>query len=166
LSKHLPKFFLFFLLLSLIPFELIGMDIGDAKSDSSTVKKSPKGAMIRSLLVPGWGQFYNGKWFKGIIAVGAEAGLVANAYYLDYRLNQSTTDYEREFYRDNRNLSYWWLGAAIILSMLDAYVDAQLYDFDESEDLSLNFKDVDAMIGASGTISFNRAVCLTYRYRF
>lgn len=100
------------------------------------VAKSPTGAMLRSLALPGWGQFYNGKWFKGVLAVGVETGLVINAIYLDSQLDKSTYPLDQEFYRNNRNLSFWWLGATILLSMMDAYVDAHLYHFDESPDLS------------------------------
>lgn len=98
--------------------------------------KSPTGAMLRSLALPGWGQFYNGKWFKGVLAIGVETGLVINAIYLDAQLDKSTHPLDQEFYRNNRNLSFWWLGATILLSMMDAYVDAHLYHFDESTDLS------------------------------
>ena len=154
----------------LIPIRIIGMDsdiekstVSEAKSDSSIAIKSPRGAMIRSLVVPGWGQFYNGKWFKGIVVIGTEVGIVANAYYLDNKLDQSTTEYEQEFYRDNRNLSYWWLGAAILLSMLDAYVDAHLYDFDESENLTLNLHDT--TVGNHTSFSGGRTISLTSRYR-
>ncbi|NUO83836.1 hypothetical protein HUU05_27485, partial [candidate division KSB1 bacterium] len=38
-------------------------------------------------------------------------------------------------YEDWRNGCYWGLAALIVYSMLDAYVDAQLSDFDESPEL-------------------------------
>ena len=73
--------------------------------DSLSVK-NPTGAMLRSLAVPGWGQFYNGKWFKGILVAGAETGLVANALVLDQWAKNSATENERLYYLDNRNLSF------------------------------------------------------------
>ena len=30
--------------------------------------------MLRSLFVPGWGQLYNGKWFKALVIGGTEIG--------------------------------------------------------------------------------------------
>ena len=42
---------------------------------------------------------------------------------------------DEEFYLDNRNLAFWYLGAAILISMADAYVDAHLAGFDVSPDL-------------------------------
>ena len=98
--------------------------------------KSPRGAMLRSIFIPGWGQFYNGKWFKGLIIAGAEVGLIANAVIQNQYAVQSKTELERAFYVDNRNLSFWWLAGVILYSALDAYVDAHLSTFDESPDLS------------------------------
>ena len=105
--------------------------------DTVVVVKSPMGAMLRSIAVPGWGQLYNGKWFKAILVCGTEVGLIVNAVYQNQMAVQSKIPLEREWYQDNRNRSVWWLLAAILFSMADAYVDAHLYDFDESPDLSL-----------------------------
>ena len=106
----------------------------------STVK-NPTGAMLRSILVPGWGQFYNGKWFKGILIAGAEVGLVANALVLNQWANEAASEEEFLYYIDNRNLSFWLLGATILYSMADAYVDAHLFGFDESPKLTFCLRD-------------------------
>jgi len=112
----------------------------ERQNSESMGKKSPRGAMIRSILLPGWGQFYNGKWFKGILVAGTEIGLVVNAMIQNDFANKAQDKLERDFYIDNRNLSYWWLAAVILYSMTDAYVDAHLYDFDESTSLSLDVR--------------------------
>ncbi len=98
--------------------------------------KSPRGAMLRSVALPGWGQLYNGKKFKALLFGGTEIGLIVNAVIQNHLANQSTTTIDHDFYIDNRNLSFWWLAAAILISMTDAYVDAQLFDFDESPNLT------------------------------
>lgn len=98
--------------------------------------KSPTGAMIRSLIFPGWGQLHNKKYVKSILVFGAETGLIANSIYLNQKYKASQTVWEREFYINNRNLSNWWLVGVILFSMADAFVDAHLTDFDESSDLS------------------------------
>ncbi len=108
------------------------------------VRKSPTGAMLRSAVVPGWGQLYNGKWFKAILVAGAEIGLVANAVIQNQLAVQANNPFDRAFYEDNRSLSIWWLGAVILYSMGDAYVDAHLYRFDESPRLSLACKKLPA----------------------
>ena len=125
----------------------------------TVIIKNPTGAMLRSIIVPGWGQFYNRKWFKGVLVAGAETGLVINALVLNQWANESTTEEERLFYIDNRNLSFWILGAVILYSMADAYVDAALFGFDESPELSLDFKtDRDPSVGiAAKTLSLNIA---------
>ena len=97
--------------------------------------KNPTGAMLRSIAFPGWGQWYNGKRFKAVIVFGAEAGIIVNTIYQNQKVQKSKSKFERDFYLENRRLSNWWLAGAILLSMIDAYVDAHLYDFDESPEL-------------------------------
>ena len=106
-------------------------------TSKDTTTKNPTGAMLRSIVVPGWGQFYNGKWLKGLVIAGAEVGFITNAIVLNKWAHEATTEEEFLYYIDNRNLSFWLLGATILYSMADAYVDAHLFGFDESPDLTL-----------------------------
>ncbi|NLP12480.1 hypothetical protein GX408_18930 [bacterium] len=99
--------------------------------------KSPTGAMLRSLAVPGWGQWYNGKKFKAVLLAGGEIGLAADAVILNQLAARSDHQQDRAFYRDNRSLAIWWLAAVILYAMADAYVDAHLHGFDESLELSI-----------------------------
>jgi hypothetical protein len=108
-------------------------------SNEDTLKtsmKSPTGAMLRSMIVPGWGQLYNRKYLKAILVFGVETGILINSIYLNQKYQSSHTDWDREYYINNRNLSNWWLVGVILFSMADAFVDAHLKDFDESPDLS------------------------------
>lgn len=136
--------------------------------DSDSVKmryKSPSGAMLRSALVPGWGQLYNESYWKVPVMFGVFTSLayVANWYHLKYvdyrgRYIQSTYDLEqntilenddlfmrthrfnktaREFYRDNRDVFIFYLAISYFLNIVDAYVDAHLYGF--NVDSSLGF---------------------------
>jgi hypothetical protein len=106
--------------------------------DASTIK-SPTGAMLRSLAVPGWGQFYNEKPLKGIVFAGGQIGLIANAIIQNQWAQSATTPAAKAFYRDNRGLSLWWLAGVMLYSVVDAYVDAHLYGFDSSTSLALNY---------------------------
>lgn len=99
--------------------------------------KSPTGAMLRSMALPGWGQWYNGKRLKSVLVAGGEVGLVVDAIVQNQLAAKAETIYDREYYRNNRSLAIWYLGALILYSMADAYVDAHLFDFDESTSLSL-----------------------------
>lgn len=115
-----------------------------------TAVKSPTGAMIRSLVFPGWGQFYNNKKLKALLIFGTEVGLLANSIYLNQKYQEWNQKYKesepgyeqsiilanREFYINNRNSSTWWLVGVTLFSIADAFVDAHLSDFDESSNLS------------------------------
>ncbi len=98
-------------------------------------KKNPNGAVLRSLLVPGWGQYYNGQKWKAALVAAAELGEIGTAIYWNRESKRVNDDRYKLIYEDYRNAAYWFLAGTIILSMLDAYVDAQLYDFDESPSL-------------------------------
>lgn len=118
-------------------------------SDSGFVmQKSPTGAMLRSVVIPGWGQFYNESYWK-IPVVWALSGWFIyqwteqNSNYVYYKdlyklslLESSTgnTQYKslRDFYRDDRDLFAIYLGLTYFLNIIDAYVDAHLFDFDVS----------------------------------
>jgi len=109
---------------------------------------SPKGAVLRSALYPGWGQLSNGKPYKACVVFGVEVYFVGVAVLAGRRaqdlLDRSRFvvseselgDLERRYeeYIDRRNAYLWWLGAAILYSMLDAYVDAGLADVEEGLD--------------------------------
>lgn len=58
--------------------------------------RSPRGALIRSALVPGWGQIYNGQPLKAPIIVGAIGGLVYAVVTLNgqYRLYREAYQYK------------------------------------------------------------------------
>jgi TM2 domain-containing membrane protein YozV len=99
-------------------------------------KRNPTGALLRSLIFPGWGQFYNRKFSKAFLFLGSEAGLMATAIHLNQQAVSTSGDLQAT-YRNNRNTANWFLLATIVFSMLDAYVDASLADFDESPELSL-----------------------------
>lgn len=99
--------------------------------------KNPTGAMLRSMAVPGWGQWYNEKRFKAVVVMGGEMGLVIDAIVQNQLAARSEQLYQREYYRNNRSLAIWWLGAVILYSMADAYVDAHLFGFDERPELTL-----------------------------
>lgn len=99
-------------------------------------KKSPNGAVLRSLLVPGWGQYYNGQKWKAALVCAAELGEIGTAIYWHRESKRVNDQNFKLIYEDYRNAAYWFLAGTVLLSMLDAYVDAQLADFDESPSLS------------------------------
>jgi len=46
---------------------------------------SPRGALLRSLAIPGWGQFYNRHYFKVPIVYAGMGGLFGTAVYMNRR---------------------------------------------------------------------------------
>jgi len=138
------------------------------KQEKTYKTKSPTGAIIRSLVLPGWGQIYVESYWKAPIFFGAAAGLTYLIFWNDdqytikknlYSKMQSENPNDpmlpivkssREYYRDNRDKSAFFLVGVYILAAVDSYVGAHLYDFDVSDDLSFQF-----------TPDFNRGVVLT-----
>ena len=134
---------------------------------------SPRRAALFSTFLPGLGQVYNKKYWKLPVLYAGAFGLIysinfCNAAYIDYRTayrirldgNANTIDnYALEYsdgqlegltksYHRLRDLSI--LGATLlyVLNIVDATVDAHLYTFDVSDDLSLNLQP--AFITTSG----------------
>lgn len=101
-----------------------------------SVEKSPRVAVIRSALVPGWGQWYNGQKLKALLVLGGELALAGNAILYNQWAVKSSTKMEREFYQYNRSRFLWWFFGVYLLNILDAYVDAHLWNFDTGPDLS------------------------------
>ncbi len=106
------------------------------------------GALFRSVAFPGWGQFYNERYFKSLVVFGTETTFITLAIiewgrrnehkrkFLNLPQNHPDKDWEFEqfrFYEDRRNLFLWITAGIVFLSMFDAYVDAQLYDFDKEK---------------------------------
>lgn len=94
--------------------------------------KSPRGAALRSAILPGWGQVYNEKYLKGALALAVNGALVWKA--VDY--HQRWQDTGNQSARDRRNLYTWYWGLAYLLTMVDAYVDASLFGFDKALEIA------------------------------
>ncbi len=119
--------------------------------------KDPMTAVWKSAILPGWGQYYNESYWKipvfwGIFGWLTYNYVLNNNNYSDYKglyiqSNFSIESYRRlrDFYRDQRDLFVIYIGIAYLANLLDAYVDASLFDFDVSQNFNtgsrqLNFK--------------------------
>tara|TARA_B100000315_G_scaffold47101_1_gene41877 strand:+ start:1055 stop:1531 length:477 start_codon:yes stop_codon:yes gene_type:complete len=103
-------------------------------TDSTIVEKSPKKAVLHSL-IPGGGQLYNGKYVKAVILFGAEVFVIYK--FIENRdiYNKWTEDeysLSHERYRQKRNKYAWWIGFVYIYGLLDALVDSHLSTFEEN----------------------------------
>lgn len=151
--------------------------IGHSQSNESKTIKSAHKASILSAVVPGAGQVYNKKYWKVPIIY---ASLATSIYFIKDNQNKLTTyqdayitrsnggtdDYIDiynnsqlltivDYYERNRDVSYIIAGAIYLLNIVDASVDAHLFDFDISEDLSLNTtpKIIDTPVGKTTVLS-------------
>ncbi len=124
-----------------------------SENQSDTTKfrmtKSPWSAVLRSAILPGFGQFYNESYWKIPVVWGALG-------YLGYLWNDSNNKYKkyrdlysanvdnqtyltyRESYKDQRDLNAVFIGLAYFLNLVDAFVDAHLFDFNVSEEMNNN----------------------------
>ena len=118
-----------------------------ALSSDAVVLRSRSGAVFRSVILPGWGQFYNRQQAKGIIVMTAIAGLGAGALTAQLLGLKSLSDYDAPDPRSGvcagasdvptcvqgfrttaegrfalRNYLLIGLGAAWGLNVLDAYL--------------------------------------------
>ena len=122
---------------------------------ASVVRKSPSTAVVYSFVLPGLGQVYTESYWKVPIFTGAA---VASAYFIVANQSSFSTasqEYDaavaqgqnatatatllrkREFYRNNRDVAGLALLLTYTLAAIDAYVGANLYDFNVTSDLSL-----------------------------
>ncbi len=122
------------------------------KNVNDTKTKSPTKAMLLSAVLPGLGQFYNNSYWKIPIIYGLAGYFVYEykqsdknyKYYQDLFIESvkvSGGDYRykrlRDFYRDQRDLFAIYLSVLYLANIVDAYVDAHLYNFDVGENLSV-----------------------------
>jgi len=116
------------------------LQTGYSSDDSVFVmQKSPLKAVLLSAVVPGLGQIYNESYWKVPVILGLGYYFVSvwvdnnNLYWKYARLYSKNQigDYKRvrEFYRDQRDQFAVYIGLTYILTLVDAYVDAQLFDF-------------------------------------
>jgi hypothetical protein len=119
--------------------------------------KRPWVAVGFSAALPGAGQIYNETYWKVPIIWGLGGYWIyewtqQNNKYQDYRQQYSASITPqlpngnsrylqlRDFYRNERDSYAWYLGALYFLNLVDAYVGANLYDFDVGPDLTADGK--------------------------
>lgn len=108
-----------------------GVDSGVAAD--TTRGPSPRGALCRSLLIPGWGQLANGRPVKAVFCGVTSAALLTSVVARQRALDEATTPLDHQDRAGRRNTGLLLLGLSITLSALDAYVDAQLRGFTTAE---------------------------------
>ncbi len=139
----------------------------DTLSSSKKRKHSPRIAVISSALIPGLGQVYNRKYWKLPIIYGAGVGLYfffdynndyyqrlkkaydlksrdPNAVISDPDLSDITDigaiERNRDNYRRYRDFNIIFMGLLYVGNIIDAMVDAHMYTYDISRDLTMRIE--------------------------
>jgi len=148
---------------------------------------SPRKATISSAILPGFGQAYNKKYWKIPIIYAGFGALIYSANFnnteykrfkkaylystdnnvetIDEFMGTKSSDellfYTNE-YRRSRDLSFIGMFALYMLNIIDASVDGYFYNFDVSEDISINMQPkilniayIDNVPGIALTLKFN-----------
>ena len=129
----------------------------DSTKDFRTVDnmKSPGTAVLLSALLPGAGQVYTGRYWKVPIVLGFGGYFMYEVLKLNDKYTSAQgkftasvnagenngqgsaqLQYERDFYRDERDRFGFYLLLTYLLNIVDAYVDASLFDFDVEDNLT------------------------------
>lgn len=134
----------------------------EAPVDTLAREQSPRKAALLSATLPGMGQIYNNKiWKVPIIYIGA--GVIYYAYdfnathYDEYKtaftrfVNGDIQEYNgitskkglkraKDYYRRYRDMNLLIMAGWYLVQIIDATVDAYMFNFDVSEDISLRFQ--------------------------
>ena len=114
--------------------------------------KSTSAAMLSSMILPGAGQIYNGSFWKAPVVWGLGYYFYSvyknqdnNYKIFRYQYDTSMTAKQpngdtqlrslRDFHKSQRNEFGWYIAMTYILNILDAYVDAALFNFEVSPNL-------------------------------
>jgi len=170
-ANHIIKILIFFLIL--LPLSFAQQDTSKKKifniSDTSAfakqdtlqnkedtspdtvvfvMSKSPMGAVLRSAILPGFGQIYTESYWKAPVIWGLAAWLIYNWHLNNNGYKQHLVYYNQsqnlnelslsKQYQDQRDLFAIYMGLTYILNLVDAYIDAQLFDFSVSRDPGTN----------------------------
>ena len=108
---------------------------------------SPMKATLYALVLPGLGQAYNKKYWKIPIVWAALGGVGYAINFNTQKYQQAVIEYQKDPSQNNEyklrgwrrymELSYIGLVVVYTLQVLDAYVDAQLYNWNVNDQLSL-----------------------------
>jgi hypothetical protein len=129
-------------------------------TDTYATLHSPHKATIYSALIPGLGQVYNKKYWKLPVIYGLTGAFIYAFDFNNDRYNKyknayaemdagNITTFEgytdkdillrlKDNYQRNRDLNVIVLAGVYLLNVVDATVDAHLYDYKITKDVSMN----------------------------
>jgi len=145
--------------------DLDTINISDTIKVKAVKTHSPTKATLFSVALPGLGQVYNKKYWKVPIVY---AGIGVSMYFAvsnhqsfnkfksayairvdgddntvdqyDGVLSDTSLEANMDYYQRNRDLSYIVAGLFYVLNIVDAAVDAHLFNFPKNDNLSFNLQ--------------------------
>lgn len=162
-------------------------EIEQLNQKASSMELSPKKAGWRSAIIPGWGQYYNRKYWKIPIvwgAIGTGIGFIVwnNKQYQRYKsaFNAELRGETHEFSgitgidlktalgntqdksRRQRDYAIAITAGIYILNIIDAVVDAHLYEGRKDPDLAIS----PIILNDYSTMEYSAKVGIALSYRF
>ena len=152
-------------------FSKLAVSTQSGQSVTDTLVKSPWGALTRSMMIPGWGQTYNQNVLKALIFVLGDASMLSMYFVKNKdvsRIERQRSVIKKQLAQDpfltverrtilnsrhsnltgdldialnNRNLFGWLFAISHLAGMIDAFVDAHLYNFDDKIKMRLDTSD-------------------------
>jgi hypothetical protein len=128
----------------------------NSKFKKFEMKKSSTNAILYSLLFPGAGQLYVESYWKAPLFAAGTGVLIYFIIDNNTKYNTKETEYQKakevsplgyqtvilksqkEYYRDIRDQSAFYLVGVYLIAAIDAYVGAHLFDFNVSDQVKLN----------------------------
>jgi len=103
-----------------------------AKRDSVTNESIARSALIRSLAIPGWGQWTNQRPLKALGFATLSTSLLLYAADAQATVSKAQSATEHEDLTAERNTRILLLFLSNTLAAIDAYVDAHLEGFSDN----------------------------------
>jgi len=148
------------------------LDVTDSVDLEQHLPQKPMTALLKSMVVPGWGQLGNKRYFKAALYAGLDALFIVRAVnyrkeardFYDLYQAADSIDERNVYYADydnrrtRRNKATWFAVIVTFLATFDAYVDAHLAGFPtEADEKALSFEvepDMEGGISARLTWQF------------
>ena len=138
------------------------------------------GALLRSTIIPGWGQYYKGRTTKAWVFALSEVVMLSTSFYTDYKTDEmydksmnTSSQYKRDWYYDKhldyqkfRNISIAVASAGWIFNIVDSLISVPILGQKiETKTSSTDYKEQHAFqIRLSNTQQNTPAIQLLYSF--
>ncbi len=113
-----------------------------AEEKAFNTGRSSTKALLWSV-IPGGGQIYNKQYVKAGIDILTESLLIGTAIHYHTKMNDAYSLYKQThtqahydeynyYYQQQQNMIWWWATVKLV-ALLDAYVDAKMFNYNEKK---------------------------------